>query len=1415
MNKKIRTVLLTLLLAFTTVLFGNVFADSLAGSITDGKINVNKVASKNIGTQGNETYGRKANVTLSVTGTEFTTSSSLDVVLVIDRSGSMNDKASRNDTQTKMQATKASAITLVTNLFANNTANRTVVNMGIVTFGSDVIENDGARFNPNRLTSESLSSNAATISGMINNIPDSVGERGDNLGSQGTNIQSGLERAKSLLANSTAKNKVVILLTDGKPTYFNYDGERYGTGSDDDSVCIERNGNRCTTWKKPSEAAEEEAAAIKVAGATIYTIGFGLGNDTTTTTFLQNVASGADKAYLADDAQELLDNFSDIVKSITTIANNVVVEDIVPAGFEIDEDAIKSTYGDAVSITYNEDGTTKIVWNIGTLTVTNDPSLTYQVTAKDDYYGGMYTNASAILTGTAVEGNPSYPSGDIEEEFPMPVVAIPMKTNNDNYTAKLGETLTVGADKGILVNDSSIKLAEGENTSVIDEIIVKSASCGDVSDIKVSADGSFEYTPDASCYATSDKVTFDYEVKSTVTINGVEYVVISNTSVITVNLTKDNSEIEDPEVVKTNDNGTTTTSIEGPFNYTIDYTATIENHIGTTIITIVDKLPYELDETKNNVLNGGSYDATNKTITWIETINDVNSYENKNNEVHVVKHITVYYENVPTDVDVIENKASVTTNINNTPVEDTEETEVVRGNLVVNYVDNLGNPLAATITSSGLVDSDYTTDASDKITYNNEEYVLVATKVNGESIAKTNNYSGKYVLGTTTVTYVYYKVTGEIDDQTTIVKEGTDKVVTSDSEFNYTITYNSSIDEYIGNATLTIVDKLPYAIDTTKSYDLDGGTYDATNKTITWVIDYKDINTYENGAYPISITKNIKVTFAGIDATKRELVNEVVGTLVTDKSTDKQEDEEITDLEIKGNVIAHYVDVNGTKLSDDVETSDLVGNDYVTSAKAIAGYKLVNVEGNTTGKYIDGTIEVTYIYYKVEGNVENNTITKEGTGEVFSVNDKFNYTITYNTTITDYIGNAVVTIVDTLPYEIDEANSNLNGGIYDAANKTITWVESIEDIDTNVYGDKDITITKEISVVYVGLEPTVREVTNKVVGTLKTDLGETPTEDEKDTAVKVYGTVTAHYVTTDGVSLSNDVVMRDLVGNEYLTEEKEFTDYELVEIIGNKAGKYTVEPIEVTYVYYKETGEITNNEVEKTGNEVITSKEDKFNYTINYQTEINNYIGNATVTVIDYLPLAIDLTQSDLNGGTYDKDNLTITWVINYNDIDTYNNGVYKITVTKELVLVYEEIDPTIDKITNRVETQVRTNITEDKDDDEFDTEVDIEGTVKVMYVDDAGNELADMITMTGKVGTEYTTEEKEFDDYVLVLVEGEKAGKYVEGETIVTYIYTQIGKGGDVEVLPPQTGVNSSSLPFNVVGSLLLGLFLVFKKFI
>lgn len=62
--------------------------------------------------------------------------------------------------------------------------------------------------------------------------------------------------------------------------------------------------------------------------------------------------------------------------------------------------------------------------------------------------------------------------------------------------------------------------------------------------------------------------------------------------------------------------------------------------------------------------------------------------------------------------------------------------------------------------------------------------------------------------------------------------------------------------------------------------------------------------------------------------------------------------------------------------------------------------------------------------------------------------------------------------------------------------------------------------------------------------------------------------VTVHYINKDDNSkLDEDVEISGIVGDKYTTTEKEFEDYELVEVIGSKEGNFENEELEITYVY--------------------------------------------------------------------------------------------------------------------------------------------------------------------------------------------------------------------------------------------------------
>lgn len=71
--------------------------------------------------------------------------------------------------------------------------------------------------------------------------------------------------------------------------------------------------------------------------------------------------------------------------------------------------------------------------------------------------------------------------------------------------------------------------------------------------------------------------------------------------------------------------------------------------------------------------------------------------------------------------------------------------------------------------------------------------------------------------------------------------------------------------------------------------------------------------------------------------------------------------------DIKGDLIVRYITIFNETLSPNEKSTEKVGTNYKTEQKEFEYYKLVEIRGNETGKYIDGNIEVVYVYEFVGG----------------------------------------------------------------------------------------------------------------------------------------------------------------------------------------------------------------------------------------------------------------------------------------------------------------------------------------------------------------------------------------------------------------------------------------------------------------
>lgn len=275
-------------------------------------------------------------------------------------------------------------------------------------------------------------------------------------------------------------------------------------------------------------------------------------------------------------------------------------------------------------------------------------------------------------------------------------------------------------------------------------------------------------------------------------------------------------------------------------------------------------------------------------------------------------------------------------------------------NLVVKHLEvDTNNVLAPEESSTVYYGETYTTKESKDIPNNYE------------LLKKTENYTG--IVSTPTIEVIYYYQKKDSSLETSINKEGPEEITKKDEIVQYKIIYNASVKDYIGAAIITITDTLPYPINEELS-SLDGGVYDEESNTITWTEDWKDINSYEDESLSSTkeIIKNISVVYEGIDARDRIMVNSVKGNIKLDNNERNIEDQISTNIKIPGKIIVHYyLKDTTTKLIDDVESSGLVGEEFISESKDIEGYNLVKTPTTEHYYYEENVQEVIYEYEKI------------------------------------------------------------------------------------------------------------------------------------------------------------------------------------------------------------------------------------------------------------------------------------------------------------------------------------------------------------------------------------------------------------------------------------------------------------------
>ena len=772
----------------------------------------------------------------------------------------------------------------------------------------------------------------------------------------------------------------------------------------------------------------------------------------------------------------------------------------------------------------------------------------------------------------------------------------------------------------------------------------------------------------------------------------------------------------------------------------------------------------------------------------------------------------------------------------------------VKGNVVVKYEDTEGNVLAEDEkdeTDASLnVKYDTADHKKDEITKDGVKYYLTAKELKGDSKPAT----GDVVEGTTTVTYVYEKagqvvVNYQTEDGTPLVgvdpaganvASGAKDTVDGKPGSDYDTSDNGMKPARITTAEGKVYELVPTA---TKGEET-GKVVAGETKEVTYV--YKEV-TGDVVVHYVDTEGNViaedkedakgaslNAKYDTTDNKPEKIEKDGTVYYLTEKALKDDSKPENGDVvegktevtyvyEKAGQVVVNYTDEKGntiqvravsTKDGKPGATYNTADNDMkpnrITTPEGKV-YELIpqSTKGDETGKVKAGeTIEVTYVYKEITGNVvvhyvdtEGNTLAADTKDvENGSLSEKYDTTdnkpekiekdgtvyyltakelkegskpengaVVEGTTEISYVyekaGQVVVHYVDeagnTLQADVVGTKDGKPGAAYNTMDKDvkptrITTPEGkvYELVPASTKGNENGSVeagkTTEVTYVY-------KEVKGNVVVRYVDEAGNTIAEDVKDTTD---ASVSSAYDTTD----NKPAVITTKDGKKYVlvpTATK-----------GTENGKVTEGTTEVTYVYKEVTGDVVVHYVDTEGNVIADDKEDTKGASLNakYDTTDNKPATIEKDGVVYYLTEKAVKDDSKPETGDVVEGKTEVTYVyekagqvvVHY--VDEAGNTIQADVVgTKDgkpgaaYNTMDKDVKPTrITTPEGRVYELVPTS-TKGNENGSVEagktTEVtyvykEIKGNVVVRYVDEAGNTIAEDVkdTTDGSINSAYDT---------------------------------------------------------------------------
>lgn len=382
-------------------------------------------------------------ITLKAEGEATKTDVKADIVMVIDKSKSMEDK---------IVGVNEAAKNFAENILSNTKGSD--VKIAIVTYNSSA-------------KSSKFFDNITDIKNYINS---------DTEMSKGTNTRAGIEMAGKILGDTNCgaregAKKYVVFFTDGFPTMSN--------SSDNISINDKHIAAAKKEYNKYFTSWNQTSSTVTYPDAKFYSVGVFTNADDKekAINFLKTIQNVIDpdkfgeKYYTQDLSNDNINSiFTDISKDIkdninNTVATSVFIEDSVTNYFNIIENSwtVTDLKGNPINIQPKVDvDKNNIKFEIGNMEVEKGESkagviVKFKVKVKDTYFGGknIPTNSSAKIT---------YNNGQ-EQVFNIPNVNIPLKTGTITIKKEIVE-------KGLLrgwnkVSDDEVNKDDKFSISVV------------------------------------------------------------------------------------------------------------------------------------------------------------------------------------------------------------------------------------------------------------------------------------------------------------------------------------------------------------------------------------------------------------------------------------------------------------------------------------------------------------------------------------------------------------------------------------------------------------------------------------------------------------------------------------------------------------------------------------------------------------------------------------------------------------------------------------------------------------------------------------------------------------------------------------------------------------------------------------